>query len=560
MGNSQFCASPLERCGGKQRTADTGPGVDIVVQITQSGGVRIAPDSIETIVRRNKLSHSRSGQLFRAERSLNLSRLPSNDNKPRPKPNPEPGSEPHHEESSPECIVSARPSGRLASAIRPAFGPFPAPPVKQSSALGPLQSRIEEEDDFSHRLVHQDHEQNEFAAPPEATADCALREERKSGEITEGSLGITPDPSEVPKSEVPANETAEEPQSLEPVELPTGESAKREVFCEDLSFPLRIEETKNGSSNSRASASMWNLFESTGRSKEEKKRKKPAELTNPAELPITVPCGNIEAMCSPIELSPHVYFKGELMKYHPGFSAQYIKRYCQAAKGCFRYYKGQSDYDMYPPLAAAWYRDIESVQRVSAKSLSAPRGKAALAPKQRFLFEVVMRPGCTSANKGQRSVLGGTTRVQNACEDFAGTVSLESKKESLEHSRALSSNLIVPPSKTDSVTSQKDSVALSPVTRNKKVYVDKVQFETEEEARDYIAYVKAHGIALVRAKKWDRSSAANLLKARGAVTGRINRDIDSYASDEKMLFAAVSAEECERWVWVLNWLLHSQQQ
>eukprot|EP01022_Parablepharisma_sp_SALTPOND_P024678 TRINITY_DN552_c5_g1_i1.p1 TRINITY_DN552_c5_g1~~TRINITY_DN552_c5_g1_i1.p1 ORF type:complete len:410 (+),score=33.08 TRINITY_DN552_c5_g1_i1:4447-5676(+) len=219
-----------------------------------------------------------------------------------------------------------------------------------------------------------------------------------------------------------------------------------------------------------------------------------------------------EFRASPLELlssrSPdHVFLSSDLLKYHPSFGKQFITRHCQITRLCFKYYKDMYNADLYSPIMTIPYGDIEEVKRIPMDTLV--RGKAGAG---KCHFEIFVKP-IFWLRRQQQLKLG---------------------------------------------ISQSEPKAPEQVKTKKKSLVDKVAFEDEDEAKDYISFVKAKGTSLAKSEKKLKTklSKASFKSTPGKGTWR-NREVEWYMAEERMVFGAKSVEECERWIWVLNWLLHS---
>lgn len=49
---------------------------------------------------------------------------------------------------------------------------------------------------------------------------------------------------------------------------------------------------------------------------------------------------------------------------------------------------------------------------------------------------------------------------------------------------------------------------------------------------------------------------AGWIRSLGSISAWTNRELEWYLAEERLLFACLSDEECDRWVCILNWLIN----
>ena len=251
---------------------------------------------------------------------------------------------------------------------------------------------------------------------------------------------------------------------------------------------------------------------------------------------------NTELRAEPLEILPnqhqahcshnrnHVFLEADLLKYHPKFAKQFIKRFCQITRFDFRYYKDKFTVGLHSPIMLVPHAYIESVRRVHIDFPSASQRQITATGK--YLFEIFVKP--TFWHKKPQ---------QSKCIDASFFA------EATELLHVLADN-------TKKANINDSSCSAKAV---KKSFVDKVTFENDEEAKDYIMFVKKEGVGLTN--KGENSTGEGKLRRAstnnisGRSTGRIKskKETENAVTGERLVFCTNSAEECERWIWLLNW-------
>ena len=87
-----------------------------------------------------------------------------------------------------------------------------------------------------------------------------------------------------------------------------------------------------------------------------------------------------------------IYYEGELKKYRPGISSQYIARWCQATGTHFNYYKSHWSANCWlsKPLMSIPYSCIENVVRVDVKIPTKAKPKETK-PRKDYQFEIFLK-------------------------------------------------------------------------------------------------------------------------------------------------------------------------
>eukprot|EP00826_Nyctotherus_ovalis_P065789 TRINITY_DN9681_c0_g9_i1.p1 TRINITY_DN9681_c0_g9~~TRINITY_DN9681_c0_g9_i1.p1 ORF type:complete len:492 (+),score=73.02 TRINITY_DN9681_c0_g9_i1:502-1977(+) len=96
------------------------------------------------------------------------------------------------------------------------------------------------------------------------------------------------------------------------------------------------------------------------------------------------------------EMQTEVLFEGELSKYSPGISVQYIPRWCQVTRRQFMYFNSQWSANCWlrNPLAAVPLEAVRSVQRVVVEVESGRKRKKEV-KKVLYQFEIFLKSGST---------------------------------------------------------------------------------------------------------------------------------------------------------------------
>ena len=235
---------------------------------------------------------------------------------------------------------------------------------------------------------------------------------------------------------------------------------------------------------------------------------------------------------------PHIYFRGELFKYHPGFASPYIKKHCKATKNYFLYCEPQCRFDTNTSFARVDYKDIVSIKRVSVAFRNPPE-------TDKYQFEIFMKSGWS-------------LQYSSMPKQFY----LEAQDLSLDYNPDKSADQLATRSRSQSKPNASVTVSPErPSRRHKMVMVDRVEFEGKKEALEYVDFVKKYGPALSRIQKKERvetKSPKKWIKTLGGMHTWNNRELEWYCAEERLLFAAKSVDECERWVWLLNWFISKQ--
>jgi len=253
----------------------------------------------------------------------------------------------------------------------------------------------------------------------------------------------------------------------------------------------------------------------------------------------------------------HNYFKGELYKYHPGFGSQYIKKYCRATNSYFEYCEPQCRYDMNGIFARIEYKDIISIKRVSViHELENLRNK--------YQFEIFTKPGYSleytsmlkkwkeAATKPQQKIIYSKQQTLN-------------RSQSENHSTFLSTKLSHKRLSLTTPTNKKPNGLLFDISdenldnkNEKSTFVDRIEFTSKKEAFDYAQFVRDHGIQLsqiqFKEKLKTKSPKRWIQGMKGKQTWN-NRELEWFFAEERLLFSAKTLEECERWIWIINYFL-----
>lgn len=96
------------------------------------------------------------------------------------------------------------------------------------------------------------------------------------------------------------------------------------------------------------------------------------------------------------EMQTEVLYEGELKKYSPGISVQYVPRWCQATRTQFAYFNSQWSANCWlrNPLAAVPLEAVRSVQRVLVEIESGRKRKKEV-KKELYQFEIFLKSGST---------------------------------------------------------------------------------------------------------------------------------------------------------------------
>lgn len=250
----------------------------------------------------------------------------------------------------------------------------------------------------------------------------------------------------------------------------------------------------------------------------------------------------------------HVYLAGVLEKYHPGFAIAFVARSCQVRQDCLQYSAVSSGKPRLP-LMRLPFSDIESVSRVNVSFPGKMGIKTGL-----HQFEVVMR-GDWSLGKSKSELRAS----------FPAQPEDRGNDSRMARSQSVISRASVPgrvdyghimPRPTMLGAYQTGRVEFPPgATGDKKRQqwvVDGVQFVDEKEAARYKRYVRENAESLGRVGPTQTVSAKNPNAWISGISGLStwnNRALEWYLAEQRMLFAAGSEDDCNRWVFLLNWLL-----
>ncbi len=314
---------------------------------------------------------------------------------------------------------------------------------------------------------------------------------------------------------------------------------------------------KSGSRNPRASQAnsiqeinkMW--------AQVEKSRTGPAFLCGSSQSPAIFPkkLTSPHSIVRPIP-AEHVLLKGALLKYHPGFSTFYIPKHCRLTRTAFRYGPGQCRLDSSVPLISISYEDIVSVERVCVE-LPQKRGERGT---RLFQFEIFPKEGWirsrTGKAKNRPSVVRRSPNSPSGSRSRARTLARSCTVDGhlMLRPMALSRNGLV---RNASVPSGKLAIEKP---QHRPVAVDRVIFEGERDAKDYIEFVKGNGEKMAQVRRREKIDVKNPRKwipGVGGLNTWNNRELEWFCAEERLLFAAESIEDCETWVWALNWAIRS---
>ncbi len=265
-----------------------------------------------------------------------------------------------------------------------------------------------------------------------------------------------------------------------------------------------------------------------------------------------------------------VYLSETLEKYHPGFTLSFVARVCEVSNDFFQYYSVASRHFKLPLLRL----ELADVQSVSKVHVNVPATYCDILPARRGTqFEILMRPGWTLARsklalqesfpltlKSHHAVLHRARR-RNL---FAGrSQSLGGyplrKGAAVQRANKVDCGHLMPrPLLLRKLAETKRVTAGRETEKKERWVVDGVTFEGEKEAREYMQYVKENAAALARVSPPERIETKSPNKWISGISGFHtwnNRELEWYLAEERMLFVATTAEECSRWVFLLNWLL-----
>lgn len=243
-----------------------------------------------------------------------------------------------------------------------------------------------------------------------------------------------------------------------------------------------------------------------------------------------------------------IHLEGILEKYHPGFSMMYVPRECKIKPTYFEYYSSSIQY-LKVPLRRIFIKDIESVSKVQVETASPTRIRRPI----RHQFEIIMKP---------------TWRPKKT---------LFEEKDDLKIDEEKSSSIIQRPNSTVGLRASdrhlmpkpqmlekyKESIKDSPRKKQKKKVegiwnVNGVSFGTKKEAEEYRKYIYGNKIRLSTLKNEEKIEVKNPKKWIDSLAGNHtwnNRELEWYLSEQRMLFSAKSKDECNRWIFLLNWLM-----
>jgi len=206
----------------------------------------------------------------------------------------------------------------------------------------------------------------------------------------------------------------------------------------------------------------------------------------------------------------HIFLEGNLLKYHPGFSAQFVNRHCQITRINFCYYKDQFSAGLYAPIGQLKFSDIDSAMRISIDTQEKQLNKSEASYKYRF--EIFVKSDYW-ANKTQKNYKFN-----------------------------------------DSIIKKSSNLTQQNLKSSKKPHVDKVSFEDDNEAKEYINYVKMNGVKIVAPLKTTFTRRFSTTARMKGTSPWINREIEWFTAEERFVFCTRTLEECERWVLLINWI------
>lgn len=199
----------------------------------------------------------------------------------------------------------------------------------------------------------------------------------------------------------------------------------------------------------------------------------------------------------------HVFYSGDLYKYHPGFTNNYIARYCRITRTKIFFYKNSNCSRASPPLIILKIGDIDRIKCLKNDDKS---------KKKIYLFEICLKP--------------------DWCQ-----------------SRTILLNSIIVP--VESLKKMQN--------RTEKVYfVDEIAFENTEDVMNFKDFVKNQGHNFTENKETACFNSKNPKKWIKSCSGSQtwnNRELEWFFAENRMLLATESNDERNRWIWILNWLL-----
>ena len=245
-----------------------------------------------------------------------------------------------------------------------------------------------------------------------------------------------------------------------------------------------------------------------------------------------------------------IHLRGILKKYHPGFAVMYVPRECRITSNYFEYYSSGIN-SLKIPYARLNFADIKSVSCVSVY----PPGKF---DKEfiRHQFEIIMNNNWT-LKKSYYHFINEDSKEDNVMEKNYITI----QSRSTMHTKSLTKGHLLPKPLLLERYERKEPL-IQPAKYVKNTYtIDNIVFNSKEEVISYKKFVKENknSVTAVRRKevietknpkKWIKNLA-------GAHTWG-NRELEWYLADQRMLFAANTKDECNKWVLLLNWLIVTQ--
>eukprot|EP00826_Nyctotherus_ovalis_P023512 TRINITY_DN1805_c0_g1_i18.p1 TRINITY_DN1805_c0_g1~~TRINITY_DN1805_c0_g1_i18.p1 ORF type:complete len:234 (+),score=72.84 TRINITY_DN1805_c0_g1_i18:541-1242(+) len=192
-------------------------------------------------------------------------------------------------------------------------------------------------------------------------------------------------------------------------------------------------------------------------------------------------------------------YEGELLKLSPGVREQYYPKWVQLTKKEFKYFKDRLSATEWlsRPLAVIPLSKIDRVERVSVKVSS--RNKR---PNEYHQFEIILKK---------------------------------------------STNITSP--RNDISSSQKKTILSNH-------YTDRIISAGIKDKKDYINYVKNKGAELTRVvAKPQIAGKASWIKTLSGVDTWSNRETIWKNIMERNIYAHEEKVECEKWVFVLSWLI-----
>jgi len=250
-----------------------------------------------------------------------------------------------------------------------------------------------------------------------------------------------------------------------------------------------------------------------------------------------LPSRNQKLMRSIESKEGHVYLEGKLMKYHPGFRSHYISKYCKATKEYFSYCEPQCKMDKNNIFARIDYTDIKIIRRTNIKF-----DKTNIVYKQ---FEIIMKKDWLLKYSSTRKL------SQSMCSLFRRNTYNNSP------SNKVSGHLLLKPRKSVVNISFENTLISKP--RLPCVFVNHIAFESADEACSYEQYVEEKGLKLkqlgikeVIYPKFYMNRCTSGIKGKQTWS---NRELEWYEAKGRLIFFAESLQECERWIYLLNWLI-----